>query len=95
MRSKQGEKRAASQKPKAPDTSQCSTKLDCAHAGTWIGRRKAMSGTGLGAVLLMIGMVMLVMFYWKQIVVFLLFVTVTVFCFGIYFIVRTIGSYMP
>jgi hypothetical protein len=54
-----------------------------------------MSGTGLGAVLLMIGMVMLVMFYWKQIVVFLLFVTVTVFCFGVYFIVRTIGSYMP
>jgi hypothetical protein len=54
-----------------------------------------MSGTGLGAVLLMIGMVMLVVFYWKQIAVFLLFVTVTVFCLGIYFIVSTIDSYMP
>jgi hypothetical protein len=54
-----------------------------------------MSGTGLGAVLLMIGMVMLVMRYWKQIAIFLLFVTVTVFCLGIYFIVSTIGLLVP
>jgi hypothetical protein len=54
-----------------------------------------MSGTGLGAVLLMIGMVMLVMFYWKQIAIFLLFVTVTVFCLGIYFIVNTISLLVP
>ena len=33
-----------------------------------------MSETGLAAVLLMIGMVMLVMCYWKQIAIFLLFV---------------------
>jgi hypothetical protein len=81
--------------PKAPDISQSSAKLDSAHAGTWIGRRKAMSGNGLGAVLLMIGMVLLVMFYWKQIAIFLLFVTVTIFCFGIYFIVSTIGLLVP
>ena len=54
-----------------------------------------MSGTGLGAVLLMIGMVMLVMCYWKQIAVLLLFVAVTVFCLGIYFIVSTIGLLVP
>ena len=54
-----------------------------------------MSGTGLTTVLLMIGIVMLVMCYWKQIAVFLLFVAVTVFCFGIYFIVSTIGLYVP
>jgi hypothetical protein len=54
-----------------------------------------MSGTGLGAVVLMIGMVLLVMRYWKQIAIFLLFVTVSVFCLGIYFIVRTIGLYVP
>jgi hypothetical protein len=50
-----------------------------------------MSGTGLGAVLLMIGMVMLVMCYWKQIAIFLLFVVLTVFCFGAYHIVSTIA----
>ena len=54
-----------------------------------------MSGTGLGTVLLMIGMVMLVMCYWKQIAIFLLFVTVTVFCVGVYFIVSTIGLLVP
>jgi hypothetical protein len=53
-----------------------------------------MSGIGLGAVLLMIGMVMLIMCYWKQIAIFLLFVIVTVFCFGIYFIVSTIDLYV-
>ena len=57
-------------------------------------KEEAMSGIGLGAVLLMIGMVMLIMCYWKQIALFLLFVIVTVFCFGIYFIVSTIGLYV-
>ncbi len=60
---------------------------------TW--KEEAMSGTGLGAVLLMIGMVMFVMCYWKQIAIFLLFVTVTVFCLGVYFIVSTISLYVP
>jgi hypothetical protein len=54
-----------------------------------------MSGTGLTAVLLMIGAVMLVICYWKQIAILLLVLTVTVFCVGIYFIVSTIGLYMP
>ena len=54
-----------------------------------------MSGSGLTAVLLMIGIVMLVMRYWKQIAVFLLFVVVTVFCVGVYFIVSAVGLYLP
>ena len=54
-----------------------------------------MSETGLTAVLLMIGAVMLAIFYWKQIAIFLLLLTVAVFCFGIYYIVSTIGSYVP
>jgi hypothetical protein len=54
-----------------------------------------MSRTGLTAVLLMIGMVMLALCYWKQIAIFLLFLAVTVFCCGIYYIVTTIGLYLP
>ena len=54
-----------------------------------------MSVTGLGAVMLMIGTVMLVMCYWKQIAFFLLFVVVTVFCLGIYFLTTVIDSYVP
>ena len=52
-----------------------------------------MSGPGLAGVLLMVATVMLVMSFWRQIAVFLLFVITTVFCFGVYYIVRTI-SYM-
>ena len=54
-----------------------------------------MSFTGLGAVLLMIGTVMLVLRYWKQIAFFLFFAAVTVFCFGVYFLVTMIDSYVP
>jgi hypothetical protein len=54
-----------------------------------------MSGTGLTTVLLMIGIVMLMLRYWKQIAIFLLFVAVTVFCVGIYFIVSIVGLYLP
>jgi hypothetical protein len=63
-------------------------------AGTRIGKEEAMSGTGLAAVLLMIGTVMLVMCYWKQIAIFLLFVAITVFCLGVYYIVSMIGLYV-
>jgi hypothetical protein len=54
-----------------------------------------MSGTGLAAVLLMIGTVMLVVCFWKQIAIFLLFMVVTVFCFGVYYVVSTINLYVP
>ena len=50
-----------------------------------------MSGTGLAAVMLMIGTVMLVMSFWRQIAVFMLFAIVTVFCFGVYYIISTIS----
>jgi hypothetical protein len=50
-----------------------------------------MSGTGLMAVMLMVGMVMLVMSYWKQIAAFVLLAVVIVFCFGVYYIFSTIG----
>jgi hypothetical protein len=52
-----------------------------------------MSGTGLAAVMLMIGTVMLVVMLWRQIAIFLLFVITGVFCFGVYYIVSII-SYM-
>jgi hypothetical protein len=42
-------------------------------------------------VLLVVGLVMLVMSFWRQIVVLMLFVTMTVFCFGIYYIITVIG----
>jgi hypothetical protein len=54
-----------------------------------------MSETGLTAVLLIVGMVMLVICCWKQIAIFLLLMVVTVFCFGIYYVVSTIDSYVP
>ena len=63
-------------------------------AGTKNWKEESMPVTGLTAVLLMIGMVMLVICCWKQIAIFLLFMVVTVFCFGIYFIVRTVGLYV-
>jgi hypothetical protein len=53
-----------------------------------------MSATGLAAVLVLIGMIMLVICYWKQIAIFLLFVAVTTFCFGVYYLVSTIDLYL-
>ena len=53
-----------------------------------------MSVIGLTAVLLMIGTVMLVICYWKQIAIFLLLLIITVFCAGIYYIVSTIDLYL-
>jgi hypothetical protein len=53
-----------------------------------------MSEIGLGAVLLMVGMVMLMMCFWKQIAILLLFIVITVFCFGIYYIASTIGPFV-
>ena len=50
-----------------------------------------MSGTGLAAVMLMVGIVMLVMSFWRQIAIFMLFVITTVFCFGVYYIVSIIS----
>lgn len=49
-----------------------------------------MSGTGLAAVMVMIGIFMLVISFWRQIVAFILFVAVTVFCFGVYYIVSIV-----
>jgi hypothetical protein len=52
-----------------------------------------MAGTGLPAVMLMVGIVMLVILLWRQILIITLFVGATVFCFGVYYIF-TIISYM-
>jgi hypothetical protein len=49
-----------------------------------------MSATGLATVIVMVFAVTLVMSYWRQIAIFLLYVFVTVFCLGIYFIVSII-----
>jgi len=81
-------------KPKSPTQLESRTTPLRLNADTRIGKEEAMSGTGLAAVLLMVGAVMLVMCYWKQIAIFLLFVAVTVFCLGVYYIVSMIGLYM-
>ena len=52
-----------------------------------------MSETGLAAVLLMIGTVMLVVCFWKQIALLILFSATIVFCFGVYYIVSIIDLY--
>jgi hypothetical protein len=49
-----------------------------------------MSGPGLVAVIVMIGIIMLVMSFWRQIAAFILLVCVAVFCFGIYYIVSLV-----
>jgi hypothetical protein len=51
-----------------------------------------MSGTGLAAVMLMVFGVMLVMSFWRQIAILILYIGVTIFCFGVYYIVSTIAS---
>jgi hypothetical protein len=50
-----------------------------------------MSGTGLAAVMLMVFGVMLIMSFWRQIAIFVLYVGITIFCFGIYYIVSSIA----
>jgi hypothetical protein len=49
-----------------------------------------MSGSGLVATMVMIGIITLIMSFWRQIAVFILFVGVGVFCFGVYYIVSIV-----
>jgi hypothetical protein len=49
-----------------------------------------MSETGIAAVLLIIGTVMLAVCFWKQIALLLLLAAGTVFCFGVYYIASVI-----
>ena len=49
-----------------------------------------MSVPGLLAVMTLIGIIMLVMSFWRQIVAFILFACITVFCFGLYYIVSLV-----
>jgi uncharacterized membrane protein len=49
-----------------------------------------MSGPGLAAVLLVIGIVLLVVSFWRQIIAFVLLLILIVFCFGVYYIVSLI-----
>jgi hypothetical protein len=46
-----------------------------------------MSGSGLVAVMVLIAIIMLIMSFWRQIAVFIMFVAVAIFCFGVYYIV--------
>jgi hypothetical protein len=50
-----------------------------------------MSGPGLAAVLLMVFAVMVVTSFWRQIAIFLFYLAVTVFCFGVYYIISIIA----
>ena len=49
-----------------------------------------MSETDLTAVILMVGMIVLIMAFWRLIAIFLLALAITVFCFGAYYIVNVI-----
>lgn len=49
-----------------------------------------MSGTDLGTVMLMVFAVMILMSFWRQIAILFLYLAVTVFCFGAYYIVSAI-----
>jgi hypothetical protein len=51
-----------------------------------------MSEAGLATVVLMVLTVMIVMSYWRQIAILILYLAVTVFCFGAYCIVSIIGN---
>jgi hypothetical protein len=46
-----------------------------------------MSETDLTAVILMVGMIVLIMAFWRLIAIFLLALAITVFCFGAYYII--------
>ena len=46
-----------------------------------------MSTTGLATVMFMVFAVMIVMSFWRQIAIFILYLGITVFCFGVYYIV--------
>jgi hypothetical protein len=46
-----------------------------------------MSATGLATVMFMVFALMIVMSFWRQIAIFILYLAVTVFCFGVYYIV--------
>jgi uncharacterized membrane protein len=50
-----------------------------------------MSEPGLAAVLLMVFTVMVVTSYWRQIAIFLFYLALTVFCFGVYYVVSLIA----
>jgi hypothetical protein len=47
-----------------------------------------MSGTDVATVMLMVFAVMILMSFWRQIAILILYLAVTVFCFGVYYIVR-------
>lgn len=49
-----------------------------------------MSETDLTAVILMVGMIVLIMAFWRLIAIFLLALAITVFCFGAYYVVNII-----
>jgi hypothetical protein len=50
-----------------------------------------MSATGLATVMFMVFAVMIVMSFWRQIATFIFFLAVTVFCFGVYYIVSILA----
>jgi hypothetical protein len=49
-----------------------------------------MSESDLTAVILMVGMIVLIMAFWRLIAIFLLALAITVFCFGAYYVVNII-----
>jgi hypothetical protein len=58
--------------------------------GSGFGREETMSGTDLTTVILMVFAVMILMSFWRQIAILILYLAVTVFCLGVYYVVSTI-----
>ena len=52
---------------------------------------KPCQGLGLVSVILMVFAIMIIVSFWRQIAVFLFYLAVTVFCFGVYYIVSIIS----
>ena len=62
-------------------------------AHSWAQTRERVSqmpGSAIATVMLMVFIVMAALSFWRQILIFMFYVGITVFCFGIYYIARTI-----
>jgi hypothetical protein len=49
-----------------------------------------MIGTSIAAAMLVALAVMIIMSYWRQIAILMIYIVLVIFCLGVYFVVRTI-----
>jgi hypothetical protein len=55
-----------------------------------IRKEEAMTGTSLAAAMLIALAAMIIMSYWRQIAILIVYIVLVIFCLGIYFVVCTI-----